>query len=1427
MEVADRRVADRRGRLETVGLALLAYVPFLLSSPGRVAADTKTYLYLDPGRLLERAPYLWDTHNGFGTVPHQQIGYLFPMGPTFWLTDTLGVPDWIAQRLWLGTISFAAVLGARWLFRMLGVRRWGALAGALVYMLTPYQLAFTARISVILLAWAALPWLVGLAMRTVRDGGWRDPALFALVCLTAGSVSASGFLFVLVGPALWLVVAACSGREAARASVAAGLRIALLSAGVLLWSVVGIRTQGSYGLPVLQLTESLRTVANAATPTDLLRGIGNWFFYGRDRLGYSIDQASDYLHDGVVVVATFAIPVLALTAAGIVRWRHRAYFVVLLAIGTVIAVGAWPYANPSPYGAVFKAFNETSAGLALRNTPRAVPLVVLAVAGLLAAAVSALAARGREVLAAGVVIALALLALLPVLRVGYLSGGVERDEDLPNYWTQAAAAIDRRGDATRVLEVPGSAFAAYRWGDTIEPITPGITDRPYVAREVLPSGTPQSVNFLDALDHRIQEGTLEPDALAAYARLGGIGTIALRSDLQYVRFDTPRPRLLWDLFTSPLPDGLESPTVFGARTRNGGGARVVDNVELRIPADADDPPPVALFDVTDPVPIVHAAPSAQPVLLSGDGEGVVDLAAAGLIDGNQLVLESAALDDRTLARVLRDGADLVLTDSNRRRGQHYFSRILYTTGYTERAGETAAHGDDTFRLDPFPGAGDASRTVVEQHGGTVWATDYALSVDRPANAVDGDPRTAWRIGARAQGEELFVHPDEPVRTDRVTIAQPPAGPDDRTIEKVRLHFDRGDTLDVVLGPESRTPAGQVVTFPTRDVGELGVEITDVSLPRTSRGFGVVGLSEVGLGDLKITETVRLPVDVADRVGDRAHGHRLDVVLSRLRVDPGTLQDEEVSLVRRFVLPDSRSFALTGTARVDPNALDSVIDDVLGTTAPGTVYSASDHLTGDLDARASRAFDGDPTTAWSPTLGPQRGRWVAVTVPTPVTVDHVDVTYLDDADHSVPRQFTLGVDGAPARSFTVDPRVVEGTGRTRHVSIPFDPVTGREFRLSVDAVVDRFVRTAADRPGVEAPVALAEVGIAGVPVPADPATVPDECRDDLLEVNDAKVPVRVVGTVADARRGLALEACVVALDLPAGSNVLQSSVGLDTGIDVDRVVLSSDTDGDAAPPTVLGAPLDESGARVRVVGTSPVSRDLRVRTDGTPFWLVFGESANAGWEADVSGGAAGPRQVVNGFANGWLVTPAHAGTMRISLQWTPQRFVWFGLAASSLAVLACIVLVVLGRRRRGQNDLAQPPRLTSPFAALGGSPSTVALVALALGAGVVTALFSRPWIGVVVGVACVVAARVSGARIVFTAGAPLALALRASHASTTSRGSRSPCSSPTSLRSRRGRDLDPERRTRRHPLRRDRVHARWWAAYVRPGVSTSALGPSTR
>ena len=154
-------------------LAAIAYIPFFLSDPGKISADTKAYLYLNPSRLLASAAYLWDPKYGAGTVPQQNIGYLFPMGPYYALTNVVGIPAWIAQRFWLGSISFAAGAGVLYLLSTLNWKHRGAaFVAALVYMLTPYQLAYTARISAVLLPWAGLPWLVALTIRSVRRGRW-------------------------------------------------------------------------------------------------------------------------------------------------------------------------------------------------------------------------------------------------------------------------------------------------------------------------------------------------------------------------------------------------------------------------------------------------------------------------------------------------------------------------------------------------------------------------------------------------------------------------------------------------------------------------------------------------------------------------------------------------------------------------------------------------------------------------------------------------------------------------------------------------------------------------------------------------------------------------------------------------------------------------------------------------------------------------------------------------------------------------------------------------------------------------------------------------------------------------------------------------------------------------------------------------------
>lgn len=232
-------------------------------------------------------------------------------------------------------------------------------------------------------------------------------------------------------------------------------------------------------------------------PTDLLRGLGNWFFSGGDRLGRWLDQSSAYSYRQWLVASTFALPILALGVFAVLRWRHRAYFGILVVVGTLIGVGAWPYGDPSPLGSAFSGFaSDSSIGLAFRNTARVVPLIVLGLAGLLDAGVSALGGRRLRVGAAVAVVGLVVLNFAPVWEHGYLSERLLRPEDVPGYWKRAAAALDRGGEATRVLEIPGCDFAAHRWGNTVDPITPGLIDRPWLGRESLPAESAASVDLV-------------------------------------------------------------------------------------------------------------------------------------------------------------------------------------------------------------------------------------------------------------------------------------------------------------------------------------------------------------------------------------------------------------------------------------------------------------------------------------------------------------------------------------------------------------------------------------------------------------------------------------------------------------------------------------------------------------------------------------------------------------------------------------------------------------------------------------------------------------------------------------------------------------------------------------------------------------------
>jgi hypothetical protein len=133
--------------------------------------------------------------------------------------------------------------------------------------------------------------------------------------------------------------------------------------------------------------------------------------------------------------------------------------VLLVVVGTVIGVGA-AVRRSEPYGALFKVFaNDTSAGSSCA-TRRAVPLIVLGSRVCFAAGVALATRRG----AACVVIALAIVAFLPVWRVGYLPDSVAPN-DIPRTGTMQPTLCN--ATVTRPRSRSPEPLFRLSWGNTI------------------------------------------------------------------------------------------------------------------------------------------------------------------------------------------------------------------------------------------------------------------------------------------------------------------------------------------------------------------------------------------------------------------------------------------------------------------------------------------------------------------------------------------------------------------------------------------------------------------------------------------------------------------------------------------------------------------------------------------------------------------------------------------------------------------------------------------------------------------------------------------------------------------------------------------------------------------------------------------------
>ena len=360
--------------------------------------------------------------------------------------------------------------------------------------------------------------------------------------------------------------------------------------------------------------------------------------------------------------------------------------------------------------------------------------------------------------------------------------------------------------------------------------------------------------------------------------------------------------------------------------------------------------------------------------------------------------------------------------------------------------------------------------------------------------------------------------------------------------------------------------------------------------------------------------------------------------------------------------------------------------------------------------------------------------------------------VSDGRHSVPTTMDLSVDGGATKPLDLG-HVGTGTGRARGATTTADvrtgPVTGTTFRFtitSVDAV--RSLDWFSHKPTV-VPVGIAELGLPVTrPEPAPDSAIPATCRTDLATAGDTVVPMKLVATADQvlSRDPGRLESCGAPLALPSGRTLLRTSEGRLSGIDVDLLALASSSGGGPGVDTLATPPPAAPAApKTTTTTTGRLTSDVAVTNAQDPYWVVLGQSHNDGWHATLNGKDLGPPTLINGFANGWRIDPATAGAdATIHLEWTPQKLVLYGLIASALGVLVCLILLFWPLRlwagRPVDEDRVGDLEVGSVglFGGDNGPVTARTTVVATLIVAIATYLFMGPWVALGVAVTTAVA-----------------------------------------------------------------------------------------
>jgi len=1260
-----------RGRVRLLAFCLLLAVLPFVTAPGRVIADTKLDLAIDPAGFLGRALTLWDPQQ-FGQLQDQAAGYLFPMGPFFALGRLAALEPWVVQRLWIGAVCVAAFLGTVRLAGRLGIGTpWTRVAAGLAYALSPAALTLLGELSSEFLPAAMLPWILiplvdagrgdqhrGDQHRGERLG--RAAARSAVAVALCGGINAAATIAVLVPAAIYILT---RSRSAPRWRILAWW-IPAVAAATCWWSVP-LLLLSKYGVSIVSYTESAAVTTSATSLSNILRGTENW-------VGYLVVNGQPWWQLGYRI-ATGVLPTLltgliaGLGLAGLVRrgLPARRFLLCSVLAGVLIISAGYLSSLGNPLAAPVDHLINGPAS-AFRNLRKFDPMIRLPVAlGLAHLLAATRPPRLRAARAVAAALAIGGLAL-----PGYLSGlaGSGSFRQIPSYWVSAATWLNRHAGHQAVLVVPGAAFGQYTWGSPLDDVLQPLSTVDWAERDLSTIGSPGNERLLDAIDQRLAAGAGSTGLTQVLARMG-VKYVLVRNDLSRSVLTGAWPaRVNQALASSP---GIVRVARFGPAA---GSAAPDDAVTDFDPSY----PPVEIYRVSGAAPVATVQPTSGTLRVYGGPEALLTLADQGLLGRRPVLLNS---DSPGLP------AASVLTDSLRRRVRN-FGELRTSFSPTLTAAQPAR---------TFEAAGDYTEpgwsrylSVAQYHGiANVTASSSAADIGAipaqwasgrlPFAAVDGDSRTMWESGSWTGpiGQWLQIDFDAPVDPGVIRVAfadETALGP---AVTQVAVRTAAGSITDRVRV----TGSPQSLRVPRGASGWLRITVTGLA-SRPDPAIGAqAAISQISVPGVQASESIVAP----DVTGPGGHDPAA-VVLAKAQPQPSgcmltplrwvcsplltTSTEEQYGLDRSFTEPAAGPARLSGSAILTAASLVQKYARLGRSQARVTASSA---YTDDLQDQARSAFDGDPATSW--VASPADSRPVLrIAWRRRRTVSQVTIQRPPGASGLL--QVLIAGSAGQVRGGVV--------GRTGIVA--FAPMRTRALTL-------RFTP-------LQVPLQISDVLIPGVPQVGTPAgTFRLACGlGPFIELNGKVARTRVSGSFADLVTGRPLQftACSP-VRVAAGQNrVIEPARD---AFDVQELVLDSAQGlGSSQGPSTA-----QPSAAARVQSWTPSRRVLRVSAR-TRSYLVVNENFNAGWRAS-TGGRRLRALRLDGWKQAWLLPAGTAGV--VTLTYLPDTLyreaIIGGLGALALVMLAAVwpgAPLWRRRPRPGPAPVAGPALMAGPVPVAG-------------------------------------------------------------------------------------------------------------------------------